>query len=179
MFRAKTTGKLANSVWRGSTWYSATPRESDQAGRAWAIMASRRGRLLSPTVNAHPPSMLPRGDGMTLRKRVAGVPREVGKPCFFSFGRSIIPVRVPMNRSQCCWMTLQWSCDHFPHVLERTYHAYHHACFLFALLSCLFPQERGSPNDHDPFDFFHVSFLVFEKVMRRRKAEARKVLHAR
>lgn len=29
-------------------------------------MASRHGRLLSPIVHAHTPSILPRGDGMTL-----------------------------------------------------------------------------------------------------------------
>lgn len=67
----------------------------------------------------------------------------------------------------------------FPHAIERAYHAWHHAYFLFGLLSSLFPQERGYLNDHDPFDFFHVSLLIFEKVVRRKEAEARGVLHAR
>lgn len=67
MFRAKRRGSW-HSIWGGSTWYSATPREGDQAGRAWAIMASRRDRLLSPIVHAHsPPVHLARGDGVTLR----------------------------------------------------------------------------------------------------------------
>ena len=43
----------------------------------------------------------------------------------------------------------------------------------FALLSCLFPSGAGVSHDHDHFDFFHVSLLVFEKVMRRRKVEAK------
>jgi hypothetical protein len=47
--------------------------------------------------------------------------------------------------------------------------------FFFALLFAYFLRSGDCFNDYDRFDFFHVSFLIFEKVMRRKKAEAREV----
>jgi hypothetical protein len=37
----------------------------------------------------------------------------------------------------------------------------------FLPCSLLIPLTSGDLNDHDDFDFFHVSFSIFEKVMRR------------